>query len=139
MYIINFDQVSTSESWVESIAMVAADDLTPLDAVLDKITMTLQVLNRLPRGYADQSQSPWYWPIQGGNASNFNPSINTSTGDGTGQLSLVSGVLSINIPAATMNQLSAGYYTVGISMKNADTIRQIAVGMLPLYDSGVFQ
>jgi hypothetical protein len=138
MYIINFDQVSISEAWREDIAVVAADDLTPLDSVCDNISLTLQVWARSSRGYGDQSQRLGYWPIQIGNVINFNPSINATTGDGSGQLSLVNGVLSINIQQGTMAQLLSGYYQVGCTMTNADTTRQLFVGVLPLYDGGVF-
>lgn len=137
MYTINFDQVSISEAWVEDIALVAADDLTPLDATCDNISLTLQVWARSSRGYGDQSQRLGYWPIQIGNVINFNPTISATTGDGSGQLSLRNGILSINIPLGTMQQLLAGYYQVGCTMKNADTTRQLFVGTLPLYDGNV--
>lgn len=138
MYVINFDQVSVSEAWREDIAIIAADDLTPIDTALDGISLTLQVWARSSRGYGDQSQRLGYWPIQIGNVINFNPTINATTGDGSGQLSLVNGVLSINIAQGVMAQLLAGYYGVGCTMKNGDTVKQLFVGVLPLYDGNVF-
>lgn len=136
---MNFEQVSISEAWREDMALIAADDLTPLDATTNAITLTLQVWARSSRGGGDQSQRFWNWPLQIGNVISFSPSINTATNDGSGQLSLVNGVLSINIPQATMQALLPGYYEVGCTMKNSDTTRQLFVGMLPLYFGDVFQ
>lgn len=138
MYTLNFEQVSINESWVESIALVAADDLTPLDAALDNVILTLQCRARTSRGAGDQSQTFSYFPFQIGNVFSFNPVISASTNDGSGQLSLANGVLSINVPVATMQALLPGYYEVGCTMKNSDTTRQLFVGVLPLYIGGVF-
>ena len=138
MYVINFDQVSVSEAWREDIAFVAADDLTPIDSVCDNVSLTLQVWARSSRGYGDQSQRLENWPLQIGSAISASPSINATTGDGTGQLLLVNGVISINIPQSIMQQLLPGYYQVGCVMKNVDTTRQIFIGLLPLYDGSVF-
>jgi hypothetical protein len=136
IYVINFDQVSVSEGWREDIGFVAADDLTPIDSVLDGISLTIQVWPRSSRGYGDQSQRLGYWPI--GNVVNFSPAINATTGDGSGLISLVNGVISINVPQSVMAQLLPGYYQVGLTMKNADAARQLAIGMLPLFDGGVW-
>lgn len=138
MYILNLDQVSTSEAWREDIALIAADDLTPLDATLDAITVRLQVWARTSRGGGDQSQQFWNLPNQIGNVISFNPEVSAATNDGSGQLTLVNGVLSINIPAATMQQLLPGYHEVGCTIKNVDTTRQLFVGILPLYLGDVF-
>lgn len=137
MFILNFDPQSASTAWTEDISLVAADDGTPIVSV-DGMFLTLQVRAKTPRGFGDQTQNIYAWPNSPLGFNFADPEINVSTNDGTGQLTLVSGVLSIRIPATIMNQLRPGYHEVGLIMKNADTSEQIASGVLPLLNGGVW-
>ena len=136
-YTVNFPQVSNCETWFDTYALVAADDLTPIDSTLDNIVLTMQVWPKLGRSGADQSQTYAYWPLQLDGIMNYSPIINTSTNDGTGQLTLSQGLIQINIPLATMNMLLAGYYMVGFTMQNSDVTKQLIVGLMPVYDGGI--
>lgn len=118
--------------------MIAADDGTPIDAATDSIVATVQVRARSPRGFADQSQPFAPWSSSALTVVNLAPAIGIATNDGSGQLTLASGLLTINVPTSIMAQLRAGFYQVGITLSNADAKRQIAIGLLPIYDGGVF-
>ncbi len=137
MFIINFDPQSASTAWTEDIQLVAADDGTPIEPV-GGMFLTLQVRSKTPRGYGDQTQNIYAWPSSPLGFNFSDPEINVSTNDGTGMLTLISGVLSIRIPASIMNQLRPGYHEVGLVMKNADTSEQIASGLLPLLNGAVW-
>lgn len=139
MYEINFERTSNSEDWFFDIALVAADDNTPIDAIADNVTITLQIWARTSRGYGDQSQTLYTWPLGSAGVINFQPNISLNTNDGTGQLTLVRGVLTVNVPQTVMVQLIAGFYEVGAIMVNGSGNQQtLFVGVLPIYNGNVF-
>ena len=137
MYIFNFQQQGTAENFLYDWQLVADDDNTPIDYA--QCIVYVQCWARSARGSGDQSQFNWNWPYT---YSGFNavPVFSGNTRDGTGILTLYKGTLEINVPAATMQRLLPGWYEVGflISEPDGSTPQQLAVGTLPIYNSGVW-
>lgn len=135
MYEINFKQQSNCTTWLETIRLVAADDLSPIGN--DDIEIQLQVWARSSRGAGDQSQLGGWNIFQAVN-NNYIPVVNASTKDGTGRLTLDEGDLLINLDFPNQANVLPGYYEIGMIMFRDGISEQLLVGTLPLYNGGVF-
>lgn len=95
---------------------------------------------RSARGAGDQSQFFGNWPLIYGGGYNAVPAFSAATDDGTGNLTLYDGVLTLNIPNATISRLLAGYYEIGGLILTPDKtyIQQLFVGLVPIYQGLVW-
>lgn len=118
--------------------MFASDDKTPIQN--DQCVVKIQMWARSARGAGDQSQFFGNWPYIYGGGYNAVPSFSAATNDGTGNFTLYDGVLTLNIPNATMQRLLPGYYELGMTISDPDDVftAQLAVGLVPIYQGLVW-
>lgn len=140
MFTVNFRQQGNGGNFYERWMLLADDDQTPIQN--DQCIIRVQMWARSARGAGDQSQYPYAWPQQALGAGSYGsvPAFSAATNDGTGVLTLYDGVLTLNVPAATMQSLIPGYYEVGMLISTADDsfTTPLAVGTVPIYNSGVW-
>ena len=138
MYTFNFKQQSNVENFYERWQLLAGDDYTPIQN--DQCTVQIQMWARSARGAGDQSQFFGNWPFIYGGGYNAVPAFTAATDDGTGHLVLYDGILDLNIPFATLQRLLPGYYEIGMVITDPDKtfLQQLAVGVLPIYNGGVW-
>ena len=138
MFIYNFKQQGTCENFYENWDLVAADDGTPIQN--DQCIVKMQMWARSARGYGDQSQFYANWPYIYGGGYAAVPAFSAATNDGTGVLTLYDGVLELNVPAAIMQRGQPGYWEVGMMIFTPDEqfVQQLAAGVVPIYNSGVW-
>lgn len=130
MYLINFQQVSNSADWVQSLELTSQDDGEPID--LTGASITLQVWRQTNRG---QGAATYSWAaVQQINQ----PILEASTSNGKITVDTDTGTITWTFRASTdMNAVPAGYYEVGmIIAKSPDTV-QLLLGVLPVVNGAV--
>ena len=137
MYITNWDQISTQETWFEQILLTADDDDTPIGN--DQVTIWLQVYAHSQRGGGDQSQygNNGLVAFVAGTTSQNIPIISCNTDDNTGMITLDDGVININIDMIGP-LFTPGMFEVGLLIvSKPDNIKQqLSVGLMPIYVGG---
>lgn len=125
-----FPQVTNRESWTQLIGLNDADTGDAID--LSTLTFVLEVRRTInPRsGYGGYGNSYDY-----GSYNDYGPVISLALGNGIAVVAL--GVLQIDITLAQMRSLSPDVYSVGMTVSDADSTRQIMLGRLPVLFGGV--
>lgn len=138
MYILNWKQQSNVSNLFEEMLLVADDDNTPIQD--DQCIVIVQMWARSARGYGDQTQFFGNWPYVYGGGYNAVPSFTAATNDGTGNLTLYDGVLTLNIQTDIMQRLLPGYYELGMTISDPDQTftAQLAVGVVPVFQGLVW-